>query len=203
MTARVIDLSAERSPAPVRGVRKIKTVRGWPVVRRPEDITGIVIHQTACDFGAKPGQPRYREALEVACHALAFKTGEAVIAAPLLWYVQHGNKFNAYSLGLEIEGHYPGAPERGPGTDRLTVETLEAAHEALAELVVRGRALGMPLRNVWAHRQSSATRRADPGWEIWKNLRPSFARLGLTEHPDLAIGTGRPIPREWGGQAAY
>lgn len=200
----IIDLRDVRSPAPVRGINKVKRNRdGSAVVRDPATVNGVVIHQTATDFGAKKGRPRYERALDVACHAMAFKTGEAVLAAPLAWYVNHGNGFNAHTLGLEIEGHYPGILGRGPGTDRLTLETLGAAVAALTELVKRGRAEGMPIRYVYAHRQSRATRRADPGWEIWTDLRPTFDWLGLEILPDLKIGSGRAIPKEWGGKAVY
>lgn len=195
-----IDLRAERSPKPVRGIRKVKIDRdGDAVIRQPADIDTIVIHQTACDFGAKKGQPRYRRALDVACHALAFKTGEAVLAAPLTWYVNHGNGYNAKSLGLEIEGHYRGVPGQKTKTPRDTLDplTLETARKTLAWLVAKAREEGMPIREVRAHRQSSATRRDDPGWEIWLGLRPTFRDLGLSVDPDEALSSGRPLPEEW------
>lgn len=205
------DLRAERSPKPVRGIRKIKTdSHGDAVIRQPKDIDTIVVHQTACDFAPPRGMPRamrYRRALDVACHALAFKTGEAVLATPLVWHVNHGNGYNARSLGLEIEGHYRGIPGQRTKTPRddLDVFTLETARKALAYLVGMARAEGMPIKYVRAHRQSSATRRDDPGFEIWQGLRPTFHELGLLRDPDEALSAGRPIPVAWDptASAAY
>jgi hypothetical protein len=193
----IIDLRNDRSPAPVRGKNKIKCVNGQPVIRRPEDIDAIVLHQTACDFGAKKGEPRYRRALDVACHALTFKTGETVLAAPLLWYVNHGNGFNPRSLGFEVEGHYPGIPGRGPGTDVFTPEHRAAFREGFKALVRLAESAGIRLRYLWAHRQSSATRRADPGFEIWQEAEDLAFALGLRTLPNLVIGSGRPIPGAW------
>jgi len=188
----IYDLRSERSPAPVRGIRKIKTINGKPVIRDPSSVVGIVLHQTDCVFGAKRGQPRYRRALDVACHALAFETGECVLAAPLPWYVNHANAFNPETLCLEIEGVYA-----GEGVGVLTRRTLETAMEALHALVCLGRAEGMPLVWLYAHRQSSAMRRRDPSQEIWSELVPYARTLGLETDPDLTLGKGRAIPESW------
>ena len=183
------------------------------VERDPATIDGIVIHQTACVFGKRRGQPsRHHRALGVACHALAFNDGTAVLANPLRWLVWHGNGFNSRSLGLEIEGRFPGLVGK-PSTLAAEPETpvtallLDTARDALRWLVEEGRSEGMPLRYVWAHRQSSPTRRSDPGEALWLALLPTFAELGLEVQPALVLnsksGAGRPIPEAWGGAGPY
>lgn len=216
-----LDLCSEQQNPPpykVRGGKRInisKNVRGKVVVRDPSDITGIGIHQTACVFGptgASRALQRHRRALKVPCHALAFRDGTFVTAFPLEWYVYHGNELNAFSLGLEIEGHYPGLPDdprtparedirttwRGKATpfDDLIVET---SREALRYLVEEGRSRGMPIEWIWAHRQTNGSKPSDPGWEIWKHVVLDYGvpKLGLRTQPDQTWRDGKPIPAQW------
>lgn len=221
---RVIDLTGEQTNPP-RGKKKHRLQGGLVVERDPATIDGITIHQTACRFGASARQIKeaggdvllaeHRRALRVGAHMTVFDTGYAVLGHPLGWYVNHGNGLNARSIGLEVEGVYPGILDnpRPPRwwRDReftpLKDETLTAAMAGLYYLVEEGRALGMPLRYIWAHRQSSPTRRADPGEEIWRRLVVDFAvaQLRLETQPDLTLksgrrGRGRPIPTQWDPQ---
>lgn len=210
---------------------KVRLVRGRPATRAPETITTIVIHQMAADFGVSVPQLRAargdrslalaRRALGIACHAAAFGSGEVVLAAPLRWHVNHGNGYNACSVGLEIDGRHPGLdddPSTAPVREDLRTtwggepsewgaEQIEAAREALRWLVEQARAEGCPITRIVAHRQSSATRRSDPGQRIWRDVVLTFAvpELGLWTDPADAVGDGRPIPREWdpAGVGAY
>jgi hypothetical protein len=208
-------------PALVRGKRKHLLAGGKVVVRDPKTITGIVIHQTACTFGPSDNaERRHARALGVACHALAFRDRTVVLANPLRWYVQHGNGFNDYSLGLEIEGRCSGlvddpttAPREdlettwGGPPDDVTDDVVAAARVALDELVRRGREEGMPLEYVWAHRQSGPDRRSDPGEELWRRvvLEHAVPVLGLRTQPGLVVvskkqkarKSPRPIPLAW------
>lgn len=233
----ILDLLAEQpNPPPlVRGKRKVRTrwqpsreqdrdLRPRPggiyvVERNPEDVDTIVVHQTACTFGKAPDQPtRHHRALRVACHNLAFSDGVVVRANPLPWYVNHGNGFNARSLGLEIEGSFPGllddpdTPTREDlathwGDDAnitpLTDLLVETACLAIGDLVKRAGEWGAEIRYIVAHRQSSSTRRSDPGEEIWRRVVLGWAvpELGLQTQPALALGrgrkAGRPIPEAW------
>ncbi len=59
----------------------------------------------------------------------------------------------------------------------------------------------MPLERVLAHRQSSASRRSDPGEGIWRLLEPVARELGLDPAFDWTVADGRPIPEAWGGSA--
>jgi len=189
---------------------------GETVARNPGTIDTIVLHQTAVEFGTSRAAVRAAggdaelaqrlRALNVGSHALAFREGWVVIQRTLRSYSYHANGLNRRSLGLEIEGNYRGLADdprtvwsgaRPSGAlDELTVATARAA---VSWLVRTGRALGMPLRFIAAHRQSSPTRRADPGEEIWRRvaLEHAVAELGLETVPGRTWGEGRPIPIEW------
>lgn len=203
-----------------RNHKKFK--RGWerdennnrlPVVREPGMITGITVHQTAVRYGVKAYQVQAaggdeelalaRRALQVACHAMAFHGGFIAAVNPLDWYVYHGNGFNGYELGLEIDGNYPGLIggetwNKKPAT-QVTVPLVQAARAAIEFLVREGRAAGMPITQIHAHRQSSGTRRSDPGEELWKRVVLEYAVpvLGLVPNQAEVLKDGRPVPLEW------
>ena len=176
------------------------------VCRPPTTVDGIVIHQTGCWFGVNARQLReadgnatiakHRRALGVAAHMTAFDTGYAVLAHKLNWYVYHANSLCGRSIGLEIEGVYPGLMHTKGRV--LTPALVRAAQDGLEYLVQEGRKLGMPLRYIWAHRQSSPIKENDPGEEIWKEIVLRFAvpELGLEVQPNYVSG-GRVIPIEW------
>ena len=205
-------------PSLVRGKRKHEVVNGKVRVRRAKDIDGIVLHQTACTFGPSDDAERRNErAFGVACHALAFRDGTVVLPNPLRWMVWHGNGFNERSLGVEVEGLLPGLmddPKTAPREDYqstwngkpddVTYRLVRTAREAVRQLVELGREEGMPIQYIWAHRQSSGTRRSDPGEELWRKVVLQYAVqvLGLKTEPALLLpskssGKGRPIPKAW------
>lgn len=218
----VLDLTGQQTEPPGRP-EKYKR-HGKKVVRHDlTKMTGIVVHQTACEFGVSPNQIRaaggdrvlakHRRALNIAAHVTAFMTGTAVYANPLDWYVYHGNGFNGFCYGLEIEGLYPGLKGNTKtlagdpkSVTTLTKTTIEAARIGITFLYEHGRQLGSPLEWVYAHRQSSSTRRSDPGEELWYEVVLNYAVpvLGLKVNNNLFLpasnpkhGPGRPIPREW------
>lgn len=210
---RIVDLTSEQKNPPVINPptpQKHRIERGKVVVRDPKEIDGIAIHQTAVNFGASPAAIRaaggdvtkaiHRRALNVGAHMTAFRTGYAVLANPLRWYVNNANTLNRRILGYEIEGSYPGLTK---GRTKLHTpfsgEIVEATKAGLKYLVDAGRADGMPIRYIWAHRQSSDTRRGDPGEEIWREIVLEYAVkvLGLETKVGDVFGDGRSIPADW------
>lgn len=195
-------------------------VKGATVVRRPADITGITLHQTACVFGPLDDpEKKHRRALKIPAHVIAFRDGTYVQGAPLLWFLFHGNALNGFSLGLEMEGQYPGlkddpvTPQRedektfwGAGKPTpVDATSLDCFRAALTHLVYEGRKLGCPIEYLWAHRQSSADRRSDPGQELWERvgLEHGVEVLGLKLQPERVWRDGRPIPAAWGGPSRF
>lgn len=209
------DLRHEQTNPPKTKTKKHRVRSDGTVVeRRLSSIDAVVLHQTATPFSASSASVAKaggdedlalaRRALGVACHAMAFRRGFYVLPCPLSWYVYHGNGFNSRSLGLEVEGLYAGIegdPKTIPGKDdpnELDERTIASARAALRALVEEGRALGCPIRYVLAHRQSSKTRRADPGSAIWREVGLwSVGALGLEVQSGLVEGDGRPIPEAW------
>jgi hypothetical protein len=197
----ILDLSAEQpNPAkPFNGKFHHKRDRhGRIVMRDPSTVDAIVVHQTACKFGpASDPVKKHRRALNVSAHCTAFQDGTVVIGHPLLAYVFHGNLLNARSIGLECEGIFPGVMI--PGHEMISDLALAAYTTAMRILVEQARALGCPIKYVLDHRQSSASRRSDPGEEIHRKVVREFAvnGLGLKTQVDLVVGDGRAIPRAW------
>lgn len=218
--------------------KKARVRDGKTVMRSARAVTGIVVHQTATPFDVAAYQvaqaggdanlalrmrvqgrigPDYKP---VACHAMAFRRGWAVLTRPLRSYVHHGNGLNSSTLGVEIEGRYPGleddpetaTPEHmrttwGGEPQDVTDLVVDAARETLRRLLIAARAEGMPIRWIYAHRQSSIDRRSDPGSELWRRVVLEYAVpvLGLETKPSLTTGDGRPIPEKWdpNGLGAY
>jgi len=211
-TAKLYDLRSEQTDPP-KVPHKFRIIRNRVARRDPKTVTGITIHQTATDFSVaqfqinEAGGDRElalaRRALNVACHVMSFRNGMVVWANPLDWYVYHGNGFNSTDLGIEIEGNYPGLiggvtwNKKTPTI--LTQTSISAAKAGLKLLLEEGRKAGMPIRYINAHRQSSGTRRADPGEEIWKKIVLEYAVpvLKLQTRPALFVGKGKPVPVEW------
>ena len=187
--------------------------------RDPFHVTGIVLHQTAVRFGvsarqlADAGGDREKalatRALRVKAHCVLFREHAThqpllVYAAPLDWRMNHANGLNASTVGLEIDGLYPGL--KGGKTwgdkpaDLWTPQIRDAARSAVRDIFYRATGHGMEIRYLYAHRQSSATRRADPGEAIWRDVGLWAAdELGLEIQPSRTWGKGLPIPEQWGG----
>lgn len=207
---RVHDLRSE-SPALVPRSRTTKRFRrGVAVLRDVAAIDTIVVHQAAVMFG--PGRQDlkrasgdrdvarvYRVARSVPAHAVALTSGDVVLGKPLAMFLHHANAANGRSLGIEVEGKYAGRHDDGRGdVNELTAAT---AQRALEVLFNEGRAAGCPLRYLVAHRQTSRSRRADPGEGLWRAFEEEAARLGLETRINWTRKSrgrsGRPIPVDW------
>ena len=181
-----------------------KVVKGKTVERRAIDVTGIVIHQTACVYGPSADRAKaYQRALGIPAHAVAFRDGCVALPAPLSWYLYTSNGLNSRTLGLEVEGVYPGKADgkvwgSAPATplDELARDTARAA---LKRLVEEGRALGMPIEWIYAHRQSNGQKPSDCGYELWQQVVLAYgvAELGLKTRCMETLDDGKPIPRDW------
>lgn len=218
---RILDLRDEQTnpPRSLRGAAISSVRRGKVLTRPPSAVDGVCLHQTAVSYGGQ-GRDRYRRALHVATHALAFKDGVGVLSAPPAWWMSGAGPLNRRGVHLEVEGLYSGllddpttAPRedlettwQGREPDELTETTIETARATLRALVEDTREWGADLRYLYAHRQSSATRRSDPGEALWRALVPWAEReLGLVARTGFTLGNGRPIPKAWDerGVVAY
>lgn len=213
------DLRSEApDPHPKSKQHRRKTVR-----RALGSIDAIVIHQTATRCDPRGNEHVSRRALDMACHAMAMRNGLLVWAAELDRYIYHADRLNARSLGLEIEGVFPGVVGGEITVDQpetpLTDELVAAARAGLELLVNEGRRAGCPIKYIYAHRQCDRWRRADPGEGVWRRVVLEYAvpELGLVTQPQRWFRHpyhkdelykrrhGRPIPRNWdpGGDGEY
>jgi hypothetical protein len=209
----VFDLTGMQTNPPA-DTSKFKMVNGKVAVRSPSTVTGIMLHQTDVWYSVFDSQVAaaggdkhlalHKRSLNVACHLIAFDgkgaqldCGHAVWPNPLAWYVYQANTANDCSLGIECEGQYPGLVTTGcvMPSSRL----IQAARDAVKFAVEEGRRLGMPVEYIWAHRQSNAQRRSDPGQALWQEVVLGYAVpvLKLKTQPSRTWGDGLPIPIEW------
>jgi hypothetical protein len=219
--SQVLSFDFRYDPTPKSSIPKLRIRDGEVVKRTPSSVNGIVLHQTAIKYGVTSRQVEEangnkqlavaRRAKRIACHACSFE-GFYAKAYPLDFYINQANALNANTLGLEIEGRFPGLMDnpdtfaredlktlwKGEPTE-LTYDRIKAACAALAYLVQEGHSLGMPIKYLYAHRQAKLNRRSDPGEELWREVALEYgvAVLGLETRPLFTIGTGRPIPIEW------
>lgn len=184
--------------------------QGRTVVRDPKQIDCIVLHQAGVAFGGSPPSRRYRRALNVACHAMAMRPGAVVWPVDPRWYLYHADRLNRRSLGVEVDGNYPGLVG-GPvknlhAANELDDKILRAARMAVKLLVVSGRRLGCPIRYIYAHRQTDNWRRADPGEGLWRKVVLEYAvpvlkletrPLETFSHPKGPYRDGLVIPQRW------
>lgn len=195
-------------PVPVPGVtfydlrrdsdpKNIHGRRAWTA------ITGITLHQTACDFGHE----RASRWNTLWAHVGASREGNVYWVHDFEHLVWHGNGFNGATVGLECEGNYAGITgDRStawqPRAGELMVPTsalVKAAQDAIRWIFATVARHGGHLRNLYAHRQAAASRRADPGEELWQAVAlPMLAELGLEDGgTGYKLGEGRPIPAAW------
>lgn len=208
---RVIDISHEQS----QPIPRSKKVRGRTLMRAPADVTGICMHQMACNFGVTAQAvrdaggdrdlARARRMLNVPAHACSMTTGSIAVHSPVEALLHHGHGFNDDTLGLEIEGLYAGVagvkstmwkPER---VKALTYESVLTARGAMTYLTLAGRAAGMRIQYVYGHRQTHLSKSGDPGSEIWQQVVLAYGVpvLGLETRNEHTRRDGVPIPRGW------
>ena len=216
------DLRGEQDFIYPDGKNKVRK-RGNAVVRRDlADVDTLVVHQAGAEYGvskraiANAGGDvelaRARRALDVACHVMAFRQGYFVAAHDLDVYVNHAGRFNAKSYCLEIDGRYPGLADDpdtaaredlrttwGGDPTTLTDDTVRAACDAVEWIFEEAIRRGGGIKKVKGHRQSSDTRRSDPGEEIWRRVVLDFARdqVGLEVVRESPWRKGRPVPVAW------
>ena len=188
-----------RFDAMVPDLRRRKKIRtNWrrrPVMRKPADVRYLLGHQMAVTFGVE-GERFAERAAKTAYHvAVSDDGGEVALVKPFLVYANHGGYANGPSVGMGIEGTWPGEERRRgrkhtqltPGLDRGIRVAME---RVLAEIDLEAFAV---------HRQSSADRAGDPGEQLFPCMADHARALGLRVDLTTTWHDGRPIPAIWGG----
>lgn len=211
-----IDPPAAWQRAPGKSPRAL--IKAGRVVRRSMiDITGVVLHQTACVYGVTKAQisraggdrtlARNKRLQDIPAHLVVAQDGTAILNAPLAWHLYHGNGFNPFTLGIECEGRYDGRKVKS----QVPAAQLEALCAGLKRMIELAREEGaVNLDHFYAHRQSNGKKPGDPGPELWLGVIDfATTELGLKPRydyvcpktPGTATPQGRPIPREWDPRA--
>jgi hypothetical protein len=180
-----------------------KRTRQW------SEVTGICLHQTACVLGERP-----ERWFSVPVQVGVTRAGKALLLNPLESILWHGNGFNGSTVGIEIDGHYAGVegdlrtywrPASEPNRKPLEVSApqLTATRDAIRWICAEVARHGGCVRRIYAHRQSSDSRRSDPGSALWQGVAV-WARetLGLELPLSETRGSGRAIPRAWDAMGA-
>lgn len=181
--------------------------REWRVTdRKWSEVTGTCLHQTACILGENPA--RWDTA---GCHIGITRSGKIIWLHDFDREVAHANGFNSQTVGIEVDGLFAGIegdPKTvwdNPGTavrevaqspTDAQIESLKIAVRWIAAEVAAKS--GVPMKALVAHRQSSDTRRNDPGSAIWAVAIELMKELKLSDGgPKFKIGDGLPIPEAW------
>ncbi len=173
--------------------------------RRANIVLGVTLHQTGCNM---PQSPRgWRR-----CNAHYGATREALALRlnPIVAMIWHAQKLSHRTIGVEIEGNYQGVEddpgtlwEPGGGPDVLTLDMLNATDLIFDDIYKFFEGHKQKWRVLAGHRQSSPTRRAYPGGEIWRQVAlPWQKRLGIEFSPK-SYGKGSPIPHEWDSRSIF
>jgi len=169
--------------------------------RDPSRIDSIVLHQTGCQMPESPARwSRLNADIGIT------RRGTVVLVNEFEDWIWNAQGLSPNSIGIEIAGNFEGIEgnsktlwKGGGGPDYMTTGQ-GMAIDVLVDLLERQmERLGFEIKHVLAHRQSSKTRTADPGSEIWRTFGLALqSRFDADDGGDqFFVGSGRPIPREW------
>ena len=150
-----------------------------------KDPWALMLHQTAVDYGDASDEALIKRGERIPYHFLYFRRGLLVINRPLDCYSWHGNRANKFSIGLGIEGLYPGLIGGKVWGSKPETPWLPRHAVDLRECIRTICILVPTITHQIAHRQSSDKRRSDPGEAIWKSSEGILPTL-----PDWTVGDG-------------
>ena len=205
--------------------------RCWPTVHdqrhvlrkysgraKPRDaskVAAIEYHQMDCTMGVSRGQlkaaagdPRLalrNRVLGQPYHVVGLLDGDVIRNHPASRITFHGNGGNDFTIGVGIEGSYPGR-EKSRSTKHTQLDRIvPIARAALveAEKMLREAGVTGPIK-INAHRCFTDGRAADPGEGLWREtVLWAVDQIGLVVDYDIARGTGLPIPVDWDPSAKF
>lgn len=163
--------------------------------REAERVIAICLHQTACILGERI--ERYDGG---GAHFFVTRAGRVIWLHDFATTVAAANGWNDGSVSIEIDGLFDGdehhAAWDNPKTaihERGVILTPEATKAAL-QLIAWIRVQCPTVREILAHRQSSASRQDDPGQAPWRDVALA---CGLPTAPNATVTGGAPIPESW------
>ncbi len=178
-------------------------VKGW---RSWSDIDAIVLHQTGVLMSDTP--ERFRT-LDAHIGILIDHPTPIVQVQDLLAYMHHANELNGPSIGVEINGRFPGRESGYDSAKHTSVgpdaEQIVSTCDAIAWLCETAKENGGAITRILPHRVSNDMRRADPGEVAWREIGLwAIHEYGLTDGgAGYCVGDGTPIPFAWCPKPAY
>lgn len=200
----IVDIEDEAARvAYSRGKSKGVEKRQRYAPRQVKDCKAIVLHQTGVK---RSPEVTRRRARHYTCHILIGPEGVIYRVHPFRYRLIAAHRFDRrpyHAINIEIDGNFRGTPTGDwwagdkMGRSRLPVCQTEAAIAAIDMIVAEVAEAGGRIEYLFAHRQSSASRQIDPGFEIWRHVAEVAKRAhGLSDEGGRALG-GMPIPPEW------
>lgn len=193
----------------------VRPFDGRPGPRDPTTVPAIEVHQFGCELGVSRlqlknagGDPRLalrHRVLKQPYHVVGMLNGDVIRNHPVTRYTFHGNGGNSFTLGVGIEGNYPGRERSRTAKHTALERAVMVGRAALAEAekMLREGGVTGPIK-VHAHRNFSSERAADPGEGLWREVVAWGAeQLGLVTDLELRQGSGLPIPVEWDAASGF
>jgi hypothetical protein len=180
-------------------------------------LRGIMLHQTGCWM---PEDPSVWARINAHCGVT--REGDIILMFPFEMLIWHGNGLTRPTIGVEIAGLFPGIKGKKntywppmAETHEFTDKQKKATDILMSIIQDEFEKNGGTWEVIYAHRQSSNMRMADPGDEIWKKIAiPWMDKLNLhcggiavlgsvTDGAKYCVGNGMPIPQEWDDNNPY
>lgn len=164
-------------------------------------INSVTLHQSGCTISEVS---RVYDAGNF--HVAILTDGRILLTNPFEMCIETEGAMSTSTITVEFEGNMAGIegqPETvwndGSHIDSLSDAQIKASEYLFAWIKHKFEINGGQWKYVYAHRQLSADRRADPGSEIWQKVGMKWIEWlkGSDGGPDFAVGGGLPIPKQW------
>jgi hypothetical protein len=148
---------------------------------KPGAVRGITLHQWGV---SSVGKGAHRK---VTAHLSVGHDGTVYYVHPFSTWLAASHGFNNDTISIEVAGLY--------GKNSVVPQaTIDGARAAVRFAVAEANRQGIAIDRIYAHRQSSKGRAADPGPDLWRRVAvPS----GLQRFPEQTRGSGKTLPASW------
>lgn len=193
----------------------LRPYHGRAAPRSPAKVTAIEYHQFDCEMGVSRRQLAdaggdHRLALRNRVlgqpyHVVGLLDGDVIRNHPVERETWHGNGGNAFTVGVGIEGRFPGRESARTAKHTALARAVQVGRAALAQAVEMLREAGVagPIR-INAHRCFTNNRLADPGEGLWREtVLWAVDQLGLVVDYEIKASSGLPIPVDWDPSARF
>jgi len=196
-------LSAEKFV--IHDFRGLDHPKNYRPGRSPMSIDGFTLHQTGCLI--KSGYRRWRT---VNAHVGVTREGEIYLLNDFFDFIWHAQGLSHHTVGIEVSGNMCGIEgdlrthwSSGGGPHVASSAQIKALRQFLPWACDKIKETQKaPVHSIFAHRQSSKNRVADPGSRLWQDVGLwAVKHLGLRdgEKGTQTWGTGNPLPSQWNG----